>query len=162
MALCEECSYDLRGSYPLGRCSECNAPYDQDVLQADQMQSYRAVTIGFKILAVFSVLYFINSMCWIVSENFLEARLGRLEKIVTWIGIPGGAVLLLVLGLLLLHMQHMSRLNRPITDLRQARLIPSETLWWICVNIIALFAGLFFAWGNPIWNALLSHVRSLL
>lgn len=162
MVLCEQCGYDLRGSAMRGNCPECATEYDQDVLRADQTRSYRTVTTGLKVMAVLAVLYLANGVCWVVAEDFLNVSAGPAARVTVLIGIPGGAALLLAFALLLLRIQHMNRLNRPYTDIRQARLIPSETRFWITLNIVVFTLGLFLSWGNPVWKALLRFLRSSL
>ncbi len=159
MVRCDECGYNLCGSPIDGECPECGTQYDQVVLIADQEKSHRSITAGLRIVGVLAALYLANSVAWVISEDVMHVSGGWLELIVL-IGLPGGAALLLAFALLQLRLQHMNRLNRPVTDIRQARLIPEDTRWWIGFIYITLLPGLFFSWGNPCWHALLRMLKS--
>ena len=159
MIRCEECGYDLRGCTRIGRCPECGSEFDQELLRADQERSYQRITIAFKAIAVAVSIYVVNALLWIISEDLLRVRNTPLMKYIVLIGIPGGLFLLLLFSLVLLHLQHTNRLCRPMTDPRQARLVPAQTQFWISFNAIGIAIGMAVCWGNPLWHWILRCFR---
>ena len=103
-------------------------------------------------IAVAVSIYVANALLWIVLEDLLRVGNIPLERYIVLIGMPGGAALLLAISLVLLHLQRRNRLRRPITDLRQARLMPDQTRFWIAFNLYGLMFGMAVCWGNPLWH----------
>jgi|GEM_PF-3061281 len=152
MIRCEECGYDLRGCKRIGRCPECGVEFDQETLRADQERSYDRITLALRVIAVAVSVYVVNALLWVVWEDLLRVQNTTLELVTVRIGIPGGALLLLALGLVLLQLQRRNRLHRPCTDVRQARLIPIQTRFWIAFDLCGLLFGMTICWGNPLWH----------